>query len=471
MSDTKAKINTARAMPALRHDRWVNTRNRFGGSGDPITNTTYFRDFSVTRELLTAMFRYDWVSRRAVSIVAEDATREWITLQHDDPKRVQEAEDELERIDARGKFEEAILLGRLYGGAVMILGVFDGRDVTEPLGTPRQTHFLANVDRWLAYPQSFYQDPMDPRFGEPEHYLVNRLGMPGSHIAYVHESRVIRFDGAYLPQVERLRNFTFGASVIENFYESLRQFGVATQSGASVLEDFITKKLKINNLAELLTTTEGQQLLTNRLAIMAAEMSINNLAVYGEDEDFDKMGTPISGLPDLLDRFIDIMAAATGVPKSRFFSTTSGALGGDAGQNDLRSHYDNIASYQRNRLRAKVQRFLDVILGPLGFAPGEMGFEFDPLWQLTEQEMADVRLKVAQSDEIYVRMGIVTPEEVAMSRFSGDGIKLDDMQIEVEPRQKFLDDFRTGRIPTDEVSGEKGAGEVNEPAEDENGGD
>ncbi len=460
---TKLKIVPAADAKKARLDRWINQTNKFGSITDPIARTTFFRDFTIDRFVLEAMYRYEWVTRRAVEIPAKDATREWIILRHDDPKRIQVAEDELERIDARGKFEEAIMLGRLYGGNVMILGVFDGGAPEEPLTVIKKPiMFIANVDRFLAYPQTFYVDPLDPNFGEIETYLVNRPFVHGSDVKLVHETRVIRFDGNYLPPLERIRNFTYGASVIENIFEAVRQFGVANQSGASILEDFITKKLKIANLSQLLSNDDGESMLLKRIGIMAAEMATNNIALYGADEELDKMGTPIAGLPDMINIFIDIVSAAVEIPKSRFFQNQTGRLGGDAGANDLRIHYDNISAFQKNRLRAKVQQFLNIVLAPLGFEPGEMGFEFAPLWQLSESEQAQTRLQVAQTDQIYIQNGVVEPEEVAISRFSKEGINLDDMTIVVEPREQFIEQLKAGEggTPPEEIEGVEGLEEI-----------
>lgn len=446
---TQAKIIPISDAKLKRVDRWVNQTNKFGSITDPIARTTFHRDCIIDRSICDSMFRYDWVTRRAVEIPAKDTTREWIILQHDDPKRVEVAEAELERLDARGKFEEAILLGRLYGGNTMILGAFDGQPPDQPLGTPkRPTLFITNVDRYLSYPQTFYDDPMDPKYGEIETYLVNRPHVHGSDVQRVHETRIIRFDGNYLPPLERIRNFTYGASIIENIFEAVRQFGVANQSGSGILEDFITKKLKIANLSTLLSNEAGESMLLKRIGIMASEISTNNIALYGEDEELEKMGTPVGGLPDMINIFVDIVSAAVEIPKSRFFHNQTGRLGGDAGASDLRNHYDNMAAYQKNRLRSKLRRFLDIVLAPLGFEPGEMGFEFAPLWQLSEKEMAETRFKVAQTDEVYIRNQVVEPEEVSMSRFAGEGINLDDMNIATKPREEFIKQLEKGEIET-----------------------
>lgn len=422
-----------------RTDRWVNERNRFGGRGDPVSRTTFFRDVSMTRDLLESLYRYDWLTRRAVEIPAQDATREWVTLKHDNPKKIQLAERELRRIKLQAKFEELIILARLYGGAVMVLGAFDGNEVQLPLGDVKKPMFFVKpVDRFLAYPLTFYKDPLDPKYGEPELYQVTNPTVQGSEVMVVHESRLVRMDGNYLPPLERIRNFTYGASVIESILEATRQFGICSQGLAGVVQDFVVKKLKVENLQDLLQSEDGQDILNARLGEMASAMSMFGIATFGSDEEFDKMGTPITGLPDIADRFVEYASAATGIPRSRLFNNLSGRLGGDSGENDLRVHYDTIRAFQKNRLHDLLQYAIDVALQPLGIEPGEMQFEFHPLWQPSEKERAETRLAVAQADKLYVEMGAVEPEEVAMSRFSGDGINLDDMQIETKPREAFL---------------------------------
>lgn len=424
-----------------RTDRWVNERNRFGGSSDPVSRTTFFRDVALTRGFLEDLYQYEWLSRKAVDIPAADATREKLLLRHDNPKRVQDAERELGRLGVMKKIKEMIILARLYGGGVMLIGAWDGRDVTEPLGQVRQIFWLANVDRYLAYPLTFYRDKEDIKYGDPEHYQISRPLIQGSDVATVHETRIIRLDGNYLPPLRRIQNFSYGASVIENILEATRQFGICSQALAGVVQDFVTKKLKVGNLQQLLETPEGIQNLQTRVGELAASMSIYGIATFGPDEEFDKMGTPVTGLPDMADRFVEYASAATGIPRSRLFNNLSGRLGGDAGENDLRVHYDGIAAYQENDLRDPIQRLLDIVLMPIGFEPGEMQFEYAPLWQLSDSEQADVRLKTAQADEIYINAGVVQPEEVAMSRFAGDGVNLTDMHIETAPREKFLKEF------------------------------
>lgn len=439
---SKVTITKKTRKNSVRTDRWVNERNRFGGASDPVSRTTFSRDLGISRGLLDSLYRYDWLTRKAVDIPAEDGVREWIKIRHDDPKRVQAAERELSRLGIQSKIEELIRLSRLYGGGLLIVGAWDGRDVTEPLGNVRKVFWTACVDRYLAYPLGFYTDKESDKYGEVETYQVTRPLVQGTDVAVVHESRVVRLDGLYLPPLERIRNFTYGGSIVENIIEATKQFGICSQALAGVVQDFITKKLKVENLQDLLQTQEGLDSLMTRIGELAAGMSLYSVAVFGKDEEFDKMGTPITGLPDLADRFVEYASAATGIPRARLFNNLSGRLGGDAGENDLRVHYDTIGAFQRNRLKKPIQQTIDIALAPIGFEPGECEFEFNPLWQISGKEKAEIYQAVSIADQNYINAGVLQPEEVAMSRFAGDGINTDDMHIETEPREKFLEEFR-----------------------------
>ena len=427
-----------------RYDRWENSVNRFGGPTDPMTVTSFQPGIRLSRQQIDSIYKYDWVSAKIIDIPPADATRKWITLHHaDDPEKAEIAKKEVDRWNLRGLVEESEKLARLYGGSILVFGAFDGRSQEEPLEVKsiRSMEFIHIVDRFLAYPTEFFRDPLEANFGEVEAYLVHRLRVAGTQTFKVHSSRVIRFDGRYVPPVERLRNFGWYDPYYVRLFEVLKQFGVSVQAGSSVLQDFVVKKMKIENLQDLITGGQWD-VITSRLSMLAQEMSINNFAIYGKDEDIEKMGTPIEGLEKILEIFIDYVSAASDIPRSRLFQNTTGTLGGDPGKNDLRIHYDNIQAMQEVKLTPPVQQALDMILVPIGFAPGEITFTWNPLWQISDTEQAEIELKVAQKDQIYMNAGVVEPEEVALSRFSGDTPDLTQMSIDIPRREKALEDLK-----------------------------
>jgi len=423
-----------------RNDRWVNEKNNFGTSSDPMVNTSFYRERILTRGELEALYVQDWLAKRVVNIPADDATRNWISLTSgDDNTKAEAVKKEMDRLNIQAKVHESIVLSRLHGGSLLVLGAFDGQETDMELNNIRSVEFVEPVDRWQTHPQRYYADETKMNYGQPETYLVHRVQVRGTLTAIVHESRTIRFEGHYLPPLEKLRNLGWNISVLQNFYEELKRFGSTHQTVGAIIQDFVTKKVQIKGLRELLSNVEGEQQLMARFATLAYGMSVHNLAVFGDDEQFEKMGTPLTGLDKVMTHFVDIVSAASEIPKARLFHNQSGILGGDAGESDLRVHYDNISSYQETKLRPHIKRIVDVIAESLGYGEDEVGFEFNPLWQLSELDEAKSRKEISESDINYINAGVVEPEEVALSRFSGEGINLADMIIDVDKRKRFLE--------------------------------
>ena len=441
--DKPTAVNLARHYQR-RYDRWENETNRFGSDTDPISVTRYQPGIILNRIQLDNLYEFDWISAKIVDIPAEDAFRKWITLHHEtDPAKAEAAKKILDQWNLRGHLLEGERLARLHGGALVVFGAFDGTEVSEPLDIEkiRQVMWIDVVDRWIAVPHTFFRDPGESNFGDVESYMIHRIRISGSDTSIVHSSRVIRMNGRYVPPLRRLRNFGWFNSVLVRVYDVIRQFGVSVQSGSGVLQDFVVKKLKISNLQDLIAS--GQfDIIEARIQVMAREMAINNIALYGSDEEIEKIGTPIQGLPKLMELFIDYVSAAADIPRSRLFQNVTGTLGGDPGKNDLRVHYDNIEAMQENKLRPPVQQGIDILLAPHGFKPGEITFTWNPLWQMTDKEQAEIGKLVADTDVEYVRAGIVEPEEVAISRFSGDEVDLRNMVIDVDRRKKALEDLK-----------------------------
>ena len=275
--------------------RWQNQFNRFGTTADPIARTVFGHSLRLERTELESLYRHDWVSRAIINALPEDATREWMTfVQDEDGSQVDELNDAMDLLDVRGKFEQAMILSRLYGGSIIILGAYDGQMLEEPLNEDRVNWFgfLLVLDRWQVFPWAWYRDPSHPKFGLPSHYLVQPVSHFGPTVTnfIIHESRVVRFDGGFLPVRLRLQNIGWGDSALEPVYETLRQFGVATQSGAALMEDFVTRIYRMNDLAEKLGAGK-LDLIEQRMQLAAGQLSVHDtrpmgiLAIYREQAE------------------------------------------------------------------------------------------------------------------------------------------------------------------------------------------
>lgn len=69
--------------------------------------------------------------------------------------------------------------------------------------------------------------------------------------------------------------------------------------------------------------------------------------------------------------------------------------------------------------------------------PKTISIDFGSLWQLDENEEADIRLKVAQADAVYLDRGVLDPAEVAISRFGGDKYSMEtEIDLDARPNSK-----------------------------------
>lgn len=426
-----------------RADNWQNSRSKFGGTSDPMTSTSFQHRARLARGTLDDLFRLDWITRAAVERPANDATRKWIKFLPRDGNEEQRKtmDKEFKRLGVRNAFRAAMIEARLYGGSVIVMGAFDGKEPNTPLELDkiRFVMFVNEIDRFLANPLTFVTDPEEPNFGKPEIYLVTQAEIGGSRTSDVHATRVIRFDGEFLPKLERLTNFGWGDSVVDKMLEPLKRYGVAMQSGAATLQDFVTSVLKIDNLRTLLASG-GFAKVQKRLAQAAATRSTHNMIVVGGDEEVTKMGTPITQMPKLIEVFQTEVSASSGVPRSVLFHAEGGKLAGDGGSSqDLNNYYDDVHSMQETRMRPQLDDVIEIIGAPFGITLEDVPYEFVPLQEMTEKEQAEIRKSHAEADQIYVNMGAVDPDEITVSRFSDVGNALGEIMVDQDRRREFRD--------------------------------
>ena len=458
-------LRSRRSVNRVHNDNWYNANSKFGGVNDPTLVQTFGRRRNrLDRATADALYEFEPLAAKVVDKLARDATREWVTFSHEiDPAKAELLREEDNRLDGRGLFEEAVRWSRLFGGNLLTIQAFDGGDPEEPLRLEgvRETIGAFNTDRWLAFPHVWYREDDDPKFGQVELYRVMRMNFAGSHSRIVHESRTIKFDGNPLSHVGRIRNWGWGASVLDRIFDALRNWGVSNQAAASVIPSFITMTLQISNLQQLIASGQWDVIQT-RIAEMASQMATQNIAVHGGDETLTKDGTPVTGLSDLMDKFMQVFAGAADYPKSILFQAESGALGGTAAGVDVQNYFSTVGSYQETYLRPRVRRWVDIIGVPLGLKPGEIDFEFNQLWKLTEGEQADVYLKTAQADTAYVQSGIIdAPERFGIHRFGGNKFNGTPPVVDTTRMEEFVKQFdeepvELGPPPVEALPGEEG---------------
>src|SRR5690606_36742543 len=156
---------------------------------------------------------------------------------------------------------------------------------------------------------------------------------------------------------------------------------------------------KIKGLAEIVSLDKNEEL-ANRIAAMELARSIVRATVIdSEGEEFERKQTPVSGLPELLDRLATRLAAAADMPVTLLMGQSPAGLNA-TGESDIRFFYDRISAAQELEIKPKIEHLVRLLLkshdGPSkGKEPDKWSVEFSPLWQQSEKEIAETRKIVA----------------------------------------------------------------------------
>lgn len=386
-------------------DSFQNFAARVGlGAGNQHDQSTYGFNFTSRNRLkLEAMYRSSWVVGQVVDVVAEDMTREGITLRGmDSPEDVEEINQELDRLEIWDNLSDTIKWSRLYGGAIAVM-LIDGQNVSTPLNvnTVGKDQFkgLLVLDRWMVLPD--LQDLVTeygPDYGKPKFYdvITDSVGLCNQRIHY---SRVIRMDGINLPYWQSIAENLWGQSVIERLEDRLTIFDSATLGAGQLVYKAHLRTYKVKGLRDIIATGgrafEG---LVKQIEHIRLWQSNEGMTLMDAEDSFEAHQYGFTGLDNILLQFGQQISGATQIPLVRLFGQSPAGLNA-TGESDLANYYDNINQQQERRMRTPLHTLLAVVsLSVLGKPlPQTFKFDFASLWQMDDEKKAGIATKVAEA--------------------------------------------------------------------------
>jgi hypothetical protein len=415
-------------------DGWVNALAGLGFKMDKRSKTKYGNYSIAPDEELEQIYIGDGVGARIIDVVADDMTREWITLEgknkeDQENENIKIVEETLNQLKAESMYNRALKWKRLYGGAIIIVGAFDGQDLEKPLipGRISAINSLHVVDKSDVdlYQSVFQENPSVEGYGQPVKYYIyfqnknTRIG----HL--VHASRCIVFNGKAIPHgissIVTWEQRFWGISELQQVYEALRDYGGAIESIGNILYELVIGKFKLEHLAEMLEAgNEGA--IATRLEIINMSKSIINAVVLGENEDYIRDSINLGGVPEILDRFMLRMSAVTGIPATRLWGRSPAGLN-STGESDTNIYYDMIKAKQKNELKSELNQLIEIIKEWKKITE-TMEIKFNPLFQLSENEQKENEKKEAERQKIeadmyqvYLDMGVLSPDQIYALRW------------------------------------------------------
>jgi len=398
------------------HSKFVNTRSLSIGSVDP--------------ELL-AMYQTDWASGKLVDIIPNDMTREWrdFTSVDHDTKKILEAEEQ--RLGLQKAYNQCHKWARLMGTGFIVLAVDDGLLPDQPLDIttvrPGQFKHIKVLDRTRVTTAGVIpvMDPLDPRYGMPEYYRFSDSS------TRIHHSRLIRLEGVELPYEAFRNNNYFSMSVLDRLYESITNFNTATDSAAEMIYEANVNIHKIQGFKGYLESPGGDEKLIKRFTLSKMLKSFTNCVVVDEKDTVDLQSNSFAGLPELIEKYGQILAAASDIPGTRFMGRSPGGLS-STGESDLRNYADNLKARQVVEYSPGLDIVDQLMAKNIGLPEEtDLAYEFNPIFQPTQKETADIEFVNAQRDAIYLDRGVVDEPVIARElQQEGVYVNLTDEHIE-----------------------------------------
>jgi phage-related protein (TIGR01555 family) len=467
-----------------RTDSIVNALTGLGGWGDKgaaARPNPYWTP--LTEAELTTLYRRNGYARRFVDIVPAETTRSgWKVV--DDTKNPELMKEENERLQVQATIAKAYSSARLRGGALILMVTEDdippafrlqpGSWLAQPLDVRRVKRLLnlVVIHRREANVAEFEGDiRVTGQFRAPKLWSINPTaaitGLVGSNL--VHASRVLYVPGAELPDDLRYENQGWDDSVLEAVWDQIRQKTSVDQGGGVLVQEMRTNVLKVQGLAALKTGDQAE-LYQTRMKLMAQSLGLMNMVIVGEEEEFDSRAASLTGYKDLDTAAKEALAAVTGIPLATLFGEAPGGLNAD-GESHRATWNQAVAACQERFLRPILTTLYRVMYaqkeGPArGSIPKSWKVEFCPLEEPTRKQIADHRKTVAETDQILIDSGVVSPEHVARSRYGEDGWQDELLPISDEE----IDELALERAAQEaaELEASAGAEDEDEPQDGEN---
>ncbi len=443
-----------------RLDSWVNTLSGIGTSRDKTTWMQPGRVELLSPMALEVMYATDDIATGIVRDIVDECYREEWTITRTDKPEGQDPgeahgdaapagagggdddpkEDDavalstrMKELEGWRKLKEARIWGRLYGKGAILLGANDGVPQErwyEPLDESRVTSFdfLTVLDRRDLTPQSWYADLEDEKFGQIATYFVQPtgvyMGQPymGNETnppILVHETRLLIFGGELTNKRQKLANQGCDYSVLQKCYRALQLTNNNWQSASTLLADAGQGVFKIRGLVDMIA--QNPELMQSRMQLVDMMRSTVRAIVLdaGDErsktppEEFTRVATPFTGIPEMLRETWNRLACAAKEPLWKLMGSTPGGLNG-AKEEEQDDWYNRVEGEQRGIDQPAIERILRLMALGMGIE-GQWTAVPGTLRRMGQAQQAKAMSDLSVWAKNIVESGVMMPEEVAMS--------------------------------------------------------
>lgn len=435
----------------FRQDGYSNLLNKFGTKQDNSVAYQYNQEFITDDMELIRLYEGNGLFAKIIDRPSEEAVKHGFDIDYGDEDVAEYVDDRMDDLDFEAKFSTAEKWARLYGGSIIVMLVDDGRGLEEPLDLDnvRTIEELRVFERAIVQPDytSMYQfhflDTVGGNrpFAEPEFYQV--FSIYGYFV--VHRSRCLVFRNGRLPEQTTNAIYRYwGIPEYVKIKRALRECITSHEDGVKLLERSVQAIYKMKNLANLLSTEDGENKALQRLQVIdMARGILNSIAIDSDGEDYDFKTLAMAGVKDVIDATCNMLSAVTEIPQTILFGRSPAGMN-STGESDMENYYNMVENIQKQNMKKNARTVIDLILrqGKLEGRIPELPkykVKFAALWSMSDAEKAnvdktkaDTEYVKAQTSQLYMDSSVLDPSEVRKSLASEGDFEIEEVLSEEE---------------------------------------
>lgn len=160
-----------------------------------------------------------------------------------------------------------------------------------------------------------------------------------------------------------------------------------------------------------------------------------------ESEELDQINTPLTGLHELLTKSQEQMAGPSHTPLVKLLGVTPAGLNANS-DGEIRVYYDYIMAQNEAHGRPIIKKIADLIqLSLFGEIDPAIVWEFNPLYQLNEKEMAEAQEIKGRNARQLVDGNIISPQEAREALARDENSPFSGIDVDDVPEGQMVDDF------------------------------
>lgn len=368
-------------------DSLTNLVSRLGTDRDKASHSAYALGQLDEQQILAA-YKTAWLPRKIVDIPAFDSVRAWRDWQAESDQ-IEKIEDEEKRLNVKGKVHEAKVKARLWGGAAIMIGTGDVNPA-EPLGVERigagGLQYLTVLTKRNLSSGEIDKDPASEFYGKPKVYTLSNAS---DGMVEIHPSRLVIFQGSPQPDQDFAAD-GWGDSVLQSTMDAIKQADGTAANIASLVFEAKIDIIRIPNFMSSLADEGYKQKIIERYTLANTGKGINGTLMLDKEEEYESKSANFATLPDVLDRFLQIVSGAADIPATRLLGQSP------AGQNatgvaDMKNYHDRLSAMQEIEMTPAMARLDECIIrSALGTRDPSIYYRWTPLEQMSEREKADI---------------------------------------------------------------------------------